>query len=400
MSSPPTSKAAAAKSQGRPDRRRTGAGRSTGLSAGRAHRHLGALPRASRSARSRSSTAKAGSTAGQARGRQGRLGMSGSISDAFHQAIPIATSLVMVGILFVGVDRLSEPAGRAAAEGRLPHHPGLRPAARRQRRDHGLLGRPAAGAPVRADPRRHRRRHPRAVSASTSMWRCSSTSIATSTRRPTTSRRPSMPRAVSCRRDLPSPPTYRKVNPADSPILLLSVTSEHPAADRGRRQRRHQAGPADQPDLRRRPESPSAASRSRPSASSSIRPSWWPRTCRWRTCAHNSRSRPSIRRRAASTARSRSYTIYANDQLTAADAWNDVIIAYRNGAPLRVRDIGRAVAGPEDAKKAAWSSGQARRIPGRLQAAGRQRHRDRRSHQERSCRACAPPCRQRSTWIS
>ena len=53
----------------------------------------------------------------------------------------------------------------------------------------------------------------------------------------------------------------------------------------------------------------------------------------------------------------RSYTIYANDQLTAADAWNDVIIAYRNGAPLRVRDIGRAVAGPEDAKKAAWASG-------------------------------------------
>ena len=80
----------------------------------------------------------------------------------------------------------------------------------------------------------------------------------------------------------------------------------------------------------------------------------------------------------------RSYTIYANDQLTAADAWNDVIIAYRNGAPLRVRDIGRAVSGPEDAKKAAWASRQARRVPRRLQAAGRQRHRDRRSHQGRA----------------
>jgi len=32
-------------------------------------------------------------------------------------------------------------------------------------------------------------------------------------------------------------------------------------------------------------------------------------------------------------------------------------VAYRNGAPLRVRDIGRAVPGPEDAKKAAWASG-------------------------------------------
>ena len=53
----------------------------------------------------------------------------------------------------------------------------------------------------------------------------------------------------------------------------------------------------------------------------------------------------------------RSFTIYANDQLTDAEDWNDVIIAYRNGAPLRVRDIGQAVAGPEDAKKAAWATG-------------------------------------------
>jgi hydrophobic/amphiphilic exporter-1 (mainly G- bacteria), HAE1 family len=53
----------------------------------------------------------------------------------------------------------------------------------------------------------------------------------------------------------------------------------------------------------------------------------------------------------------RSYTLYANDQLTIAEAWNDVIVAYRNGAPLRVRDIGQAVAGPEDAKKAAWAQG-------------------------------------------
>ena len=53
----------------------------------------------------------------------------------------------------------------------------------------------------------------------------------------------------------------------------------------------------------------------------------------------------------------RSFTIYANDQLIDADDWNDVIVAYRNGAPVRVRDIGPAVAGPEDAKKAAWANG-------------------------------------------
>ena len=53
----------------------------------------------------------------------------------------------------------------------------------------------------------------------------------------------------------------------------------------------------------------------------------------------------------------RAYTIYANDQLIDPDAWNDVIIAYRNGGPLRIRDIGKAVSGPEDAKQAAWADG-------------------------------------------
>src|SRR5204862_447811 len=53
----------------------------------------------------------------------------------------------------------------------------------------------------------------------------------------------------------------------------------------------------------------------------------------------------------------RAYTIYANDQLLNSKDWNDVIIAYRNGGPLRIRDIGQAVTGPEDAKQAAWANG-------------------------------------------
>jgi HAE1 family hydrophobic/amphiphilic exporter-1 len=53
----------------------------------------------------------------------------------------------------------------------------------------------------------------------------------------------------------------------------------------------------------------------------------------------------------------RAYTIYANDQLLDSKLWNDVIIAYRNGGPLRIRDIGQAVTGPEDAKQAAWANG-------------------------------------------
>ena len=43
-----------------------------------------------------------------------------------------------------------------------------------------------------------------------------------------------------------------------------------------------------------------------------------------------------------------SLTIVANDQLTEADDYNNVVIAYRNGAPVHVRDVGRAIDGPQD----------------------------------------------------
>jgi hydrophobe/amphiphile efflux-1 (HAE1) family protein len=52
-----------------------------------------------------------------------------------------------------------------------------------------------------------------------------------------------------------------------------------------------------------------------------------------------------------------SYTLYDNDQLTKAAQFNDVILAYRNGAPVRVRDIGQAIDGPENEKLAAWQNG-------------------------------------------
>ena len=47
------------------------------------------------------------------------------------------------------------------------------------------------------------------------------------------------------------------------------------------------------------------------------------------------------------------YTIYANDQLTSAAPWNNIVIAYHNGAPVRIRDVGRCGAGCRMAGKAA-----------------------------------------------
>src|SRR5499427_6911547 len=51
------------------------------------------------------------------------------------------------------------------------------------------------------------------------------------------------------------------------------------------------------------------------------------------------------------------FVVYDNDQLLKAAPWNDVIVAYRNGAPVRVRDIGVAVDGPENAQVSGWENG-------------------------------------------
>ena len=53
----------------------------------------------------------------------------------------------------------------------------------------------------------------------------------------------------------------------------------------------------------------------------------------------------------------RTFPIYTNDQITSAAEWNDTVIAYRNGGPVRIRDIGSAVDGAEDAKMAHWTNG-------------------------------------------
>ena len=51
------------------------------------------------------------------------------------------------------------------------------------------------------------------------------------------------------------------------------------------------------------------------------------------------------------------YTVYDNDQMTKAAQYNNVVLAYRNGAPVRVRDIGRAIDGPENRLLAGWQNG-------------------------------------------
>jgi hydrophobe/amphiphile efflux-1 (HAE1) family protein len=49
-----------------------------------------------------------------------------------------------------------------------------------------------------------------------------------------------------------------------------------------------------------------------------------------------------------------SYNLNTNDQLKTAEGFNEQIIAYRNGAPVRIRDVGRAIVGPQDITEHGW----------------------------------------------
>ena len=155
---------------------------------------------------------------------------------------------------------------------------------------------------------------------------------------------------------LPSPPTYRKVNPADSPIMLLSATSDtlpittvSDSVDAQLAQQISQITGVAQVTI---------GGQQKPAIRIQIDPA---------KLVAKGIGLEDIRTQLAVTTvdspkgnidgATRSYTIYANDQLPESKDWNDVIIAYRNGGPLRVRDIGHAVTGPEDAKQAAWANG-------------------------------------------
>src|SRR5208283_126575 len=48
------------------------------------------------------------------------------------------------------------------------------------------------------------------------------------------------------------------------------------------------------------------------------------------------------------------YTLNTNDQLLSAEQYDNLVIAYRSGAPVRIRDVGHAVSAPENDLIAGW----------------------------------------------
>ena len=165
---------------------------------------------------------------------------------------PIATALLMVGLLVAGLVAYPHLAGRGSAERQLSDLQGDRAAARCRSADDGILGRIAARAAVRRDPR---------PDANDVVQRARLYADHAPVRsRPAVRRRGqrhacrrSTRRAPICRRTCPYPPTIRKVNPADTPILVLGLTSDSAAAHDGRRLCREYPAAEDLADTGRRP---------------------------------------------------------------------------------------------------------------------------------------------------
>ncbi len=155
---------------------------------------------------------------------------------------------------------------------------------------------------------------------------------------------------------LPSTPTYRKVNPADSPILILAVQSEtmplidvDEVADTILAQQISQISGVSQVLI---------GGEQKPSVRVQVDPA--------RLAAMGMTMEDVRNLLVTATANTpkgsidgtrQSFTIYANDQLTKSKDYKNLVIAYRNGAPVRLSDIGTAVDAPENARLAGWQNG-------------------------------------------
>ena len=154
-------------------------------------------------------------------------------------------------------------------------------------------------------------------------------------------------------KDLPNPPTYSKVNPADAPILTLALTSNslelskvEDLADTILAQKISQLSGVGLVSIAGG-QKPAVRIQANPTALAGYGLSLEDVRTALGT-ANVDQAKGSI-----SGAR-QAYTIGANDQLLSADDYNKVIIAYRNGSPVRLSDVANAVNSAENLYQAAW----------------------------------------------
>jgi multidrug efflux pump len=154
-------------------------------------------------------------------------------------------------------------------------------------------------------------------------------------------------------RDLPTPPVYSKVNPADSPVLTLAVTSDtlplikvQDLADTNLAQKISQL-----PGVGLVSISGGQKPAIRVQADPAMLASYGISLEDLRTVlAQANVDQP----KGNLEGPRQSFTIGANDQLFNAEEYRQLIVAYRNGAPVRLQDVATVVEGPENVKQAAW----------------------------------------------
>src|SRR5258705_1013744 len=152
---------------------------------------------------------------------------------------------------------------------------------------------------------------------------------------------------------LPYPPTIRKVNPADTPILVLGLTSDSlplttidAYAENILQQKISQISGVGLVGI---------GGQQRPAIRIQLDP---------QALAARGISLEDVRTvlgqanvdlpKGTLNSPRQTYTLNTNDQLLKADDYANLVIAYRNGAPVRIRDVGRAVSAPENDLIAGW----------------------------------------------
>ncbi len=154
-------------------------------------------------------------------------------------------------------------------------------------------------------------------------------------------------------RDLPNPPIYSKVNPADSPILTLALTSDtlplskiEDLADTGLAQKISQLPGVGLVSISGG-QKPAVRIQANPTALASYGLSL--EDIRTALAAANVNQA-----KGTLDGPRQSFTIGANDQLSSSAQYNNVVVAYKDGAPVRLSDIATAVDSAENVKQAAW----------------------------------------------
>ena len=153
--------------------------------------------------------------------------------------------------------------------------------------------------------------------------------------------------------DLPTPPVYNKTNPADAPVLTLAITSDSiPLSD-----------VEDLVDTRLAPRISQLSGVGLVSISGGQKPAVRVDVNPVQLASYGLNMedvRTALTQASVNQAKGnfdgprQDYQIDANDQITDANGYRNVVIAYSNGAPVFIRNIANVVNGVENSKEAAW----------------------------------------------